>query len=109
MIAIGQAIRSANFVVDLLDYLLIYPFHFRTLKVYLIWVIREYQAAEWFHSLLHALEEQDVDRLIEVSIYLTARSVKEDDIHAIFASDVGSYSGDAITRLVSHVKAFFFF
>lgn len=36
-------------------------------------VIRDFGTAEWFHSLLHAIEEQDFQRRIEISIYLTAK------------------------------------
>jgi len=31
----------------------------RLSKVYFTWVIRDFGSAEWFHSLLHAIEEQD--------------------------------------------------
>jgi hypothetical protein len=51
-------------------------------KVYFTWVIRDFNTAEWFHSLLHALEEQDSQNRIEINIYLTG-GVKEDDINNI--------------------------
>jgi NADPH oxidase len=51
-------------------------------KVYFTWVIRDFSTAEWFHSLLHALEEQDTQNKIEINIYLTG-GVKEDDINNI--------------------------
>jgi len=52
-------------------------------KVYFTWVIRDYGSAEWFHSLLHAIEEQDTQNGIEINIYLTAR-IKEDDMTNIY-------------------------
>ncbi|KAF8752169.1 NADPH oxidase [Rhizoctonia solani] len=50
--------------------------------VYFTWVIRDFGTAEWFHSLLHAIEEQDTQNRIEISIYLTAK-IKEDDMNNI--------------------------
>jgi len=69
----------------------------RLSKVYFLWVIRDYGTAEWFHSLLHAIEEQDVQNRIEISIYLTGK-VKEDDMTNIFVQDVGAEK-DPITSL----------
>lgn len=51
----------------------------RLSKVYFTWVIRDFGSAEWFHSLLKAIEEQDIQNRIEINIYLTA-TVKEDDV-----------------------------
>ena len=50
----------------------------RLSKVYFTWVIRDFGSAEWFHSLLKAIEDQDSMRRIEISIYLTAK-IKDDD------------------------------
>ncbi|KAF8531550.1 NADPH oxidase [Gautieria morchelliformis] len=69
----------------------------RLSKVYFTWVIRDFGTAEWFHSLLHALEEQDTLGRIEISIYLTAH-VKEDDLNNIMLLDVGAEK-DAVTTL----------
>lgn len=69
----------------------------RLSKVYFTWVIRDFGTAEWFHSLLHAIEEQDVENKIEISIYLTAK-IKEDDMNNIVVQDVGA-ERDAITQL----------
>jgi len=69
----------------------------RLAKVYFTWVIRDFGTAEWFHSLLHAIEEQDTQNRIEISIYLTAK-IKEDDINNILVHDVGG-ERDAITSL----------
>ncbi|KAJ7479697.1 NADPH oxidase [Mycena latifolia] len=69
----------------------------RLSKVYFTWVIRDFNTAEWFHSLLHALEEQDSQNKIEINIYLTG-GVKEDDINNIVVQDVGAEK-DAITSL----------
>jgi len=69
----------------------------RLSKVYFTWVIRDFGTAEWFHSLLHAIEEQDTQGRIEISIYLTAK-IKEDDMHNILVQDVGAEK-DAITSL----------
>lgn len=54
----------------------------RLSKVYFTWVIRDYGTAEWFHSLLHAIEEQDTMGKIEINIYLTAK-IKEDEMNNI--------------------------
>ncbi|KAF8218117.1 ferric reductase NAD binding domain-containing protein [Mycena galopus ATCC 62051] len=69
----------------------------RLSKVYFTWVIRDFSTAEWFHSLLHALEEQDSQNRIEINIYLTG-GIKEDDINNIVVQDVGAEK-DAITTL----------
>ncbi|KAJ7653160.1 NADPH oxidase [Mycena polygramma] len=69
----------------------------RLSKVYFTWVIRDFNTAEWFHSLLHALEEQDSQNKIEINIYLTAK-IKEDDMNNIVVQDVGAEK-DAITSL----------
>jgi len=69
----------------------------RLSKVYFTWVIRDFGTAEWFHSLLHAIEEQDTQNKIEITIYLTAK-IKEDDMNNIIVHDVGSEK-DAITNL----------
>ncbi|KAF9451093.1 NADPH oxidase isoform 2 [Macrolepiota fuliginosa MF-IS2] len=69
----------------------------RLSKVYFTWVIRDFGAAEWFHSLLHAIEEQDTQNRIEINIYLTAR-LKEDEMNNIIVQDVGAEK-DAITSL----------
>ena len=54
----------------------------RLSKVYFTWVIRDFGSAEWFHSLLQAIEEQDTQNRIEINIYLTAK-IKEDDMNNI--------------------------
>lgn len=69
----------------------------RLSKVYFTWVIRDFGTAEWFHSLLHAIEEQDTQNRIEISIYLTAK-IKDDDMNNIMVQDVGAEK-DAITSL----------
>jgi predicted ferric reductase len=69
----------------------------RLSKVYFTWVIRDFGTAEWFHSLLHAIEEQDTQNRIEITIYLTA-NIKEDDMNNIIVQDVGAEK-DAITNL----------
>ncbi|KAG6839592.1 hypothetical protein C0991_001108, partial [Blastosporella zonata] len=69
----------------------------RLSKVYFTWVIRDFGTAEWFHSLLHAIEEQDTQNRIEINIYLTAK-IKEDDMNNIIVQDVGAEQ-DAITSL----------
>ncbi|KAJ8519114.1 hypothetical protein ONZ45_g3935 [Pleurotus djamor] len=69
----------------------------RLSKVYFTWVIRDFGTAEWFHSLLHAIEEQDTQNRIEINIYLTAK-IKEDDMNNIIVHDVGAEK-DAITSL----------
>ncbi|KAF7303642.1 FAD-binding FR-type domain-containing protein [Mycena indigotica] len=69
----------------------------RLSKVYFTWVIRDFGTAEWFHSLLRALEEQDSQSRIEINIYLTG-SVNVEDINNIVVQDVGAEK-DAITSL----------
>jgi len=69
----------------------------RLSKVYFTWVIKDFGAAEWFHSLLHAIEEEDTQNRIEINIYLTAK-LKEDDVNNIIVQDVGAEK-DAITSL----------
>ena len=69
----------------------------RLSKVYFTWVIRDFGTAEWFHSLLKAIEEQDTMRRIEISIYLTAK-IKADDATNIMVQDVGAEK-DAISGL----------
>ena len=54
------------------------------MQVYFTWVIRDFGVAEWFHSLLHAIEEQDTQGRIEINIYITAK-IKEDDMNNIIA------------------------
>lgn len=58
----------------------------RLSKVYFTWVIRDFGSAEWFHSLLHAIEEQDTQNRIEINIYLTAK-IKDDDMNNIIVCD----------------------
>jgi len=62
----------------------------RLSKVYFTWVIRDFGTAEWFHSLLHAIEEQDTQNRIEINIYLTAK-IKEDDMNNIIVSFPSSF------------------
>ncbi|KAM6501260.1 Ferric reductase NAD binding domain containing protein [Amanita muscaria] len=69
----------------------------RLSKVYFTWVIRDFGSAEWFHSLLHAIEEQDTQNRIEINIYFTAK-IKDDDVTNIIVQDVGA-DKDAITSL----------
>ncbi|KAI0071776.1 hypothetical protein K474DRAFT_568109 [Panus rudis PR-1116 ss-1] len=69
----------------------------RLSKVYFVWVIRDFGSAEWFHSLLRAIEDQDSLRRIEINIYLTAK-LKEDDMHYIMVHEIGAET-DAITSL----------
>ncbi|KAL5514066.1 hypothetical protein ACEPAG_2827 [Sanghuangporus baumii] len=69
----------------------------RLSKVYFIWVIRDFGSAEWFHSLLKAIEDQDTLRRIEISIYLTAK-IKDEDATNIMVQDVGAEK-DAISGL----------
>jgi len=69
----------------------------RLSKVYFTWVIRDFGQAEWFHSLLHAIEEQDTQNRIEISIYLTAK-MNFDEVTNIVVQDVGA-DRDAITSL----------
>jgi len=69
----------------------------RLSKVYFVWVIRDFGTAEWFHTLLKAIEDEDAEGRIEISIYLTAK-IKQDDATNIMVQDVGAEK-DAITQL----------
>jgi len=69
----------------------------RLSKVYLTWVIRDFGSAEWFHSLLHAIEEQDTQGRIEINIFYTG-NLREDEMNNIIVQDVGAEK-DAITSL----------
>ena len=57
----------------------------RLSKVYFIWVIRDFGSAEWFHSLLEAIEAEDTEQRIEIHIYLTAK-ITEDQMNNILVS-----------------------
>lgn len=61
-------------------------------KVYFIWVIRDFGSAEFFHSLLEAIEAEDKDQRIEIHIYLTAK-VTEDQMNNILVSGAEGRSG----------------
>jgi len=77
----------------------------KPIQVYVTWVIRDFGLAEWFHSLLHAIEEQDVRNRIEINIYLTAK-VKEDNVTNIILQDVGADKAicyERTTRIVRHL------
>ncbi|KAK4685370.1 hypothetical protein P7C73_g4778, partial [Tremellales sp. Uapishka_1] len=78
----------------------------RLSKVYFVWASSLEEttdrlllpvAAEWFHSLLQAVEAEDVDNRIEIHIYLTAK-IDEDKMNNILVQDVGGEK-DAITKL----------
>lgn len=63
-----------------------------------MWVIRDFGTAEWFHSLLHAIEEQDAEGRIDISIYLTAK-LKEDEMNNILVRrPLGLSNGGCSTR-----------
>ncbi|KAL0571278.1 hypothetical protein V5O48_010683 [Marasmius crinis-equi] len=68
----------------------------RLSKICFTWAIGDFGAAE-FHSLLHAIEEQDTQNRIEINIYLTAR-IKDDDMNNIVVQEVGAEK-DSITNL----------
>src|ERR1700721_832754 len=86
-----------------------YPTEKRTKlsKVHFFWVpllsslltqiCREFEAFEWFRSLLLAIEAQDIGDLIEIHTYVTQR-VKQADAINIMVNDAGS-EVDAITDL----------
>lgn len=57
----------------------------RLSKVYFFWVIRDFSAAEWFSSLLEAIEAEDDERRVEIHIYLTAK-INEDQMQNILVS-----------------------
>jgi NADPH oxidase len=67
-------------------------------KVYFIWICRDTEAFEWFQDLLQALEAEDIDNFLQISIYLTG-GLKADQIRNIVVND--RYSQDALTGLRS--------
>ncbi|ORX34383.1 ferric reductase NAD binding domain-domain-containing protein [Kockovaella imperatae] len=69
----------------------------RLSKVYFVWVIRDFGSAEWFHSLLQAVEAEDEGHKIEIHIYLTAR-IDENKMNNLLIQDVGA-DKDSITNL----------
>ncbi|KAI9635465.1 ferric reductase NAD binding domain-containing protein [Dioszegia hungarica] len=69
----------------------------RLSKVYFVWVIRDFGLAEWFHSLLKAVEAEDKEGRIEIHVYLTAK-IDDDKMNNIIVQDVGA-EVDAITQL----------
>lgn len=69
----------------------------RLRKVYFVWVIRSFADAEWFHSLLQAIEAEDREGRIEIQIYLTAK-IDGDNMNNILVQDDGA-AQDAITAL----------
>lgn len=62
----------------------------RLSKVYFVWVIRDFGTAEWFHSLLKAIEEQDTMQRIEINIYLTAKIKPDDATNIMVRIDPGA-------------------
>ena len=46
------------------------------------WLIRDFGSAEWFHSLLHAIEEQNTQGWIEINTYLTGK-INEDEMNNV--------------------------
>ncbi|WWD07921.1 hypothetical protein V865_006028 [Kwoniella europaea PYCC6329] len=69
----------------------------RLSKLYFVWVIRDFGSAEWFHSLLQAVEAEDTEGRIEIHIYLTAK-IDEDKMQNLLIQDVGA-DKDTITNL----------
>ncbi|GFZ49171.1 hypothetical protein JCM24511_06921 [Saitozyma sp. JCM 24511] len=69
----------------------------RLSKVYFVWTIRDFGSAEWFHSLLQAVEAEDTENRIEIHIYLTAK-IDEDKMNNIVVQDVRA-EHDTITKL----------
>jgi len=66
-------------------------------KVYFFWVCRDYDAFEWFQSLLLAIEEQDIEHFIEIHVYLTGR-LRHSEVGNIVINDDGN-AKDTITGL----------
>jgi hypothetical protein len=70
----------------------------RLSKVYFIWVIRDFGSAEWFHSLLEAIEAEDTEQRIEIHIYLTAK-ITEDQMNNILVCSAAVLELPRIARL----------
>jgi len=66
-------------------------------KVYFFWICRDYQAFEWFQDLLKAIEEEDINHLIDVHVYLTGQ-LKQDEIGNLILND-DEGNTDALTGL----------
>ncbi|KAI9228480.1 MAG: ferric reductase NAD binding domain-containing protein [Piptocephalis tieghemiana] len=71
----------------------------RLRKVYFYWICRDYQAVEWFHDLLKAIEAEDIDQFIEIHVYLTG-SLSPDAIRNVVMNDREGET-DALTGLRS--------
>jgi hypothetical protein len=46
------------------------------------WICRDFESSEWFKSLLHAIEEQDLEQFIEIAVFMTS-PVQVDDLNNI--------------------------
>ncbi|CAG8544477.1 30705_t:CDS:2 [Gigaspora margarita] len=54
-------------------------------KAYFIWICRDCNSLEWFHSLLLAIEEQDIEQFIEIRTYLTGR-LRDSEVRNIYTN-----------------------
>lgn len=69
----------------------------RLTKVYFYWICRDKEAFEWFQDVIKAIEDEDIDQLIEINTYLT-KGLKDNEIKNI---QINNEAGrrDAITGL----------
>jgi NADPH oxidase len=67
-------------------------------KCYFFWIARDRAAFEWFTSLLHALEQDNINNFLEIHTYLTGAMKQEDIVSIMYGEDEGV---DAITGLQS--------
>lgn len=71
----------------------------RLRKVYFNWICRDKEAFEWFQDVIKAIEDEDIDQMIEINTYLT-KGLKDDEIKNIQINDEAGRR-DAITGLRS--------
>ena len=68
-------------------------------RVYFIWTARDKSAFEWFASIISALEGENLDDFLRISVYLTAKLSLEEAREIAYAGGEGT--NDAITGLRS--------
>ena len=54
-------------------------FHISIKKVHFMWITRDKSAFEWFADLLNDLDQQNFQEFLDVSIYLTSKSLMDDE------------------------------
>ena len=68
-------------------------------RVLFVWTARDKSAFEWFASIISALEGEQLDDFLQITVYLTAKLSLEEAREIAYAGDEGA--SDAITGLRS--------